>query len=127
MAITHSAAVRSAIANAVVDLLDAGSTNPNGQLVLETAGAVEVATLNLSNPAFGNASNGVATAAAISNDDNATGGTVAQFKLVDRDGTTVITGTVTAIGGGGDIELSSTSIAPTESVAISSITYTAAS
>lgn len=125
MAITHSTAARDGIADYVTGQLDVGSTNPNGQLVLQTSGDVEVATLNMSATAFGASSSGVATANSITDDTNATGGTVAKFVLNDRDNNTVISGTVTATGGGGDIELSSTSIAAGESVSISSMTYTA--
>ena len=63
MAITLSTAARNAAANAVVDLVDAGSGA--GKLVIMTAGDVEVATLTFSDPAFGNAASGTATASAI--------------------------------------------------------------
>lgn len=124
-AITHTTATRNTLADTVVDLIDVGTTNPQGQLVIMTSGDVEVATLNMSNPAFGAAAAGVATASAISDDTSATGGTAALFKLVDRDGTEIVRGTVTATGGGGDIELSSVSIGAGDTVSISSLTYTA--
>ena len=59
---THLVAVRNDIANFVVDKLDAGSGNPNGQLIFCTGGSDEVATLELANPAFGAAAAGVAIA-----------------------------------------------------------------
>jgi len=125
MALTHATAARNAAANAVVDLLDAGVTDANGDLVIMTSADVAVATLALTNPAFGNAAAGVATANAISDDTNAAGGTAALFKLQDRDNVEVVRGTVTATGGGGDIELSSTNISAGDTVSISSLTYTA--
>ena len=125
MALTHATAARNASANAVVDLLDAGATDANGDLVIMTSADAAVATLALSNPAFGNAAAGVATANAISDDTNAAGGTAALFKLQDRDNVEVVRGTVTATGGGGDIELSSTNISAGDTVSISSLTYTA--
>lgn len=125
MALTHATAARNAAANAVVDLLDAGITDANGDLVIMTSADVAVATLALTNPAFGNAAAGVATANAISDDTNAAGGTAALFKLQDRDNVEVVRGTVTATGGGGDIELSSTNISAGDTVSISSLTYTA--
>ncbi len=59
---TLSTAARNAAANAVVDLCDVSGP---GDLVFLTSGDVAVATLTLSNPAFGNATNGVATANAV--------------------------------------------------------------
>lgn len=122
---THPTAVRNSIADGVVDQLDLGSTNPTARLVFQTVGAVEVATLNMSNPAFGAAAVGVATAGAITDDTNATGGTTTQAILTDRDNTTIINGTVATSGA--DINLSSTTIAPGDTVSMSSLTYTAAS
>lgn len=127
MAVTHSTAARNAIADAAVDLLDAGTTDASGDLEIRTSGDVEVATLTLSNPAFGAASSAVATAATITDDTSATGGTAAKAALRDRDNTDVILCSVTATGGGGDIELSSVSIGAGDTVSITSLTYTAAS
>ncbi len=124
MATTHTTAVRSGIADYVVDLLDGGTTDATGDLVFETSGDVEVATLALANPAFGNAASGVATANAITSDTNATGGTVAKYKMQDRDNAEVFAGSVTATGGGGDIELSSVVIGASDTVSMSSFNYT---
>ena len=125
MATTHTTAVRSGISDYVVDLLDGGTTDATGDLVFMTSGDVEVATLALSNPAFGNAASGVATANAISSDTNATGGTTALYKMQNRDNTEIFRGSVTATGGGGDIELSSVVIGASDTVSMSSFTYTA--
>lgn len=125
MAITHVTAIRNTMADAVVDAIDSGTTDATGDLVFMTSGDVEVATLAMTNPAFGAAAAGVATAAAISDDASATGGTVALFKLQDRDNGEVLRGTVTATGGGGDIELSSLSVGAGDTVSMSSLTYTA--
>lgn len=125
MALTHVTAIRNTVANAVVDAIDAGSSDANGDLVYMTSGDVEVATLAMSNPAFGAAAAAVATASAISDDTNATGGTVAKFKLQDRDNGEVLQGSVTVTSGGGDIELSSVVVGATDTVSTSSLTYTA--
>lgn len=124
-AITHTTTVRNGLADYVVDLLDVGATNPEGWLVIMTSGDVEVATLPMSNPAFGAAAAGVATASAITDDTSATGGTAALFRLNDRNGTEILRGSVTATGGGGDIELSTVIIPAAGTVSISSLTYTA--
>lgn len=122
-AVTHTDAVRTTIADAVVDLVDAGAGA--GQLLMHTSGDVEVATLTFSDPAFGNAAIGVATASAITSDTSATGGTIAKFVVEDSNGLDVFFGSVTATSGGGDAELSSVVIGATDTVSISSFTYTA--
>lgn len=53
-------------------------------------------------------------------------GTAGHFRLYASDGTTVhMQGTVTATGGGGDLELDNTSIAATQKVTITTFTLTA--
>lgn len=125
MAVTHATAIRNTIADAVVDAIDAGVGD--GTLELQTSGAVEVATLTFSATAFGAASSGVATAAAITDDTSATGGTITQFQIKNGSGTVIISGSVSASGGGGDIVISSTSIGAGDTVSASSLTYTAPS
>ncbi len=122
-AVTHPTAVRTAIADLVVDRLDAGAGA--GTLEFQTAGSVEVATLTFSDPAFGAAASGTATASAITSDTNATGGTITKFVAQDSDGTDVFLGSCTATGGGGDITLSSVVISAGQTVAVTSLTYSA--
>lgn len=122
MAITLTNAARSAACDGIVDLIDGGTTDASGDLVIMTAGDVEVATCVMSNPAFGAASNGVATAAAITDDTSATGGTAALFKIQNRDNTEVFRGTVSTSGA--DLNLSSVSIGAGDTVQITSFTAT---
>jgi hypothetical protein len=123
MAVTHPTAVRTVLADAVVDRIDAGAAA--GTLEFQTAGSAEVATLTFSDPAFGAAANGVATANAITSDTNATGGTITKAVAKDSNGVEVFTCSVTATGGGGDIELSSVVVSAGQTVSLSSLTYTA--
>lgn len=125
MATTHRLSTRTNIADTVVDEIDVGSTNAAGQIVIQTGASAEVATLVASNPAFGAAASAVATANAISNDTSATGGTAAQYEFQDRDESGVILGSVTATGGGGDIELSTVTVPAAGTVTMTSYTYTA--
>lgn len=125
MAITHETAVRNGLADFIDDEVNTGTTNLGGRVIFQTSAAGEVATLEFSDPAFGAASSGVITANSISDDTNATGGEVDNFIITDRDNTTVLSGTVTATGGGGDIELSSTTIGAGDTVSITSLTYEA--
>lgn len=116
-------AARNVVCNALVDLIDVGSTDANGDVVLRTSGDAEVATLAFSNPAFGNAATGVATASAISDDTNATGGVVDDFIAQDRDNTEVFEGTVGLSGA--EMNLSSLTVGAGDTVSISAMTVTA--
>lgn len=120
MAVTHGSAIRDTICNAVVDALDTGGA---GTLVFNTSGDVEVATLAFGATAFGAASSGTATANAITSDTSATGGTVAKFVAKSGAGTTIFQGAVSTSGS--DINLSSLSVGAGDTVAISSLTYSA--
>lgn len=111
---------RNAACDAIVDLIDAGAGA--GTLVFQTSGDVEVATLTFSDPAFGAASGGTATAGAISPDTSATGGTVAQASAFDSNATKVIEFTVSTSGA--DINLSSLTIGAGDTVSMSSLTIT---
>jgi hypothetical protein len=122
-AVTHPTAVRTATADFIVDQLDVNT--PPGRLIMQTAGSVTVATLIFSNPAFGAAAAAVATAAAITSDTNAVGGTIAKAELRQGAGTAIILCSVTATGGGGDITLSSVVVSAGQTVALTSLTYTA--
>ena len=121
MAVTHPTTVRNGLADYVVDLIDAGAGA--GTLEFQTSGNVEVATLTFSDPAFGAATGGTATASAITSDTSATGGTVAKFVVKDSNGNPVFYGAVSTSGS--DINLSSLSVGAGDTVSISSLTYTA--
>ena len=121
MAVTHATTVRTAIADLGVDLIDAGAGAGTREFL--TSGDVEVATLTFSDPAFGAASSGTATASAITSDTSATGGTVAKFRTKDSNGNVVFLGAVSTSGS--DINLSSLSVGVGDTVAISSLTYSA--
>lgn len=123
MSVSHPAAVRTGLADFVVDQLDEGT--PPGKLIMQTAGSGTVATLTFANTAFGAAAAGVATAAAIVSDTNAAGGTIAKAELRNAAGTAKILCSVTATGGGGDIELSSVIVSAGQTVSMSSLTYSA--
>lgn len=125
MSVTHATAVRTAIADTVVDGADAGSSF--GKLKIR-AGATVLAIIILQDPAFGPASAGAASllgvplsvaaiAGAPSNADN--------FQVTDSDDNVKFSGSVTATGGGGDLTLDNVSITAGQTVTVSSGTYTA--
>jgi len=116
---TLTVAGKNAMLNSLVDLIDQGSTNSSGKLIFKTGSTSTVATLTLSNPAFGDASAGSVSANSITADTNAVGGTIATFSVVNRNETEIFSGTVTATGGGGDIELSTLSITSGDHVSLS--------
>lgn len=127
MALTHVTTIRNALADLVVDAIDAGTADAAGDLQFATSAfAIILATLAFANPAFGAAASGVATASAIATDGAAAGGGSAViFRIRDRDNVEVLRGSVTATGGGGDIQLSSILIALNDTVAVTAMTYAA--
>ena len=125
MAITLETSARDAACDAIVDLIDAGA----GAGTLEfksadssVAGTNEVATVTFSDPVFGASSSGTATANAITDDTNATGGTAATFTIFDSNSAAVFRGSVSTSGA--DINISSVAIGATDTVSISSLTAT---
>lgn len=123
MSVTHPTAVRTGIADFVVDQLDEGT--PPGKLIFQTSGGVTVATLTFASTAFGAAASGTATAAAIVADTNAVGGTIAKAEWRNAAGTAKVLCSVTATGGGGDITLNSVIVSAGQQVSMTSLTYSA--
>ena len=121
MSVTLTTAARNAACNAIVDLIDAGA-GAGTLIFVQSDGSTEVATLTFSDPAFGNAATGVATASAITSDTSATGGTTTIALLKDSDGTEVLRCSVGTSGA--DINLSNNVIAASETVAVTSLTVT---
>jgi len=81
-----------------------------------------LATLAFGATAFGGAADGTdkatVTANTISDETNAAAGTAGYFRVKNGGGTVVLQGTVTATAGGGDMELSNTTIAAADTVTI---------
>lgn len=128
MALTHITALRNSLADLVVDAIDVGTTDATGdlQFAVDSTFAVILATLAFANPAFAAAAGGVAVADPIASDTNAAGGgSTTAFRIRNRDNAEVLRGTVTATGGGGDVQLSSTLVTNGDTVAITSMSYTA--
>lgn len=133
MAVRISNAARSAAADAIVDLIDAGSgagtlkiytgsqpagpaTAPSGTLL---------GTLTMSDPAYGSASNGVAAASAITGDTSADAtGAAGWARISDSDGTAIIDMSVSESGGGGDLILDSVDIVAGGAINVTSLPVT---
>jgi len=121
MALTLEAVLQNILANQITTEMDTGAGTSN--MKLETSGDVEVATINFQNPSFGAASAGVITLLGVPlEDSSATGGTVAQFSLYDRDGTKQLEGVVSVSGD--DLDLTSLSVGATDTVELTSFSLT---
>ncbi len=118
MSLTLSSAARSAMADALVDLLDAGSgaatlqirsgTRPAGPGT--TATGPLLATVTLGDPAFGSASSGVATMVDPASVLAVASGTASWFRILDSNSLAIIDGKVGATSSGADLELGTTSL-----------------
>jgi hypothetical protein len=125
MGLTLPTNVRNTMCDAFVGMIDAGSGAGTIEMksgASTVAGTNEVATLTFSDPAFGDASSGVATANSVTSDTNATGGTVGFFTIFDSNALAVVQGIVHTSTG--DINLSSLVVGATDTVTISSLTFT---
>lgn len=124
MAVTLTTGARNAACDAIVDLCDAGAGAAHLKIYTTALGTL-LANLTMSDPAFGAAATGVATASTISDDTSADAtGTAAEFTIEDSDTNEVFRGSVTVTGGGGDIELNTVSITSGDTVSISAFTVT---
>jgi hypothetical protein len=111
--------------DAYVDALDTGSTDAGADLTIHTAAfATLLATCLFAAPAFGDASNGIATANAIGDGTGLDDGTAAVIRLQDRDNTQHSDGTVTGVGSGGDLEITNLAVATDDTIEVDSGTVT---
>lgn len=113
--------LRNVLADAIDNEINTGAGTAT--FVFETSGDVEVATINLQNPAFGAAAAGVITLQGVPLSDlSATGGTTVQASVFDRDTTKQFELTVGT--GGTEIIISSTIIGATDQVDLTALTIT---
>lgn len=133
MAVTRIAATtRNALADAAVDLLDAGAgagtlkiySGAQPATADTAASGTLLATVTLADPAFGSAVAGVATGTDPASVNAVATGTAGWFRAADSTGATVFDGDVTATGGGGTMTLSSTALTSGNPVDITSLTVT---
>jgi hypothetical protein len=131
MALRLSTDTRNKACDAIVDDIDAGAgagtiairTGAQPTNVGDADTGTLLATLTFSDPAFGAASTGVATASAITSDTNAdASGTAGHFRIKDSDGNIVADGTCGQ--GTGDLSFDNSAIVAGGTVAITSFTVT---
>lgn len=116
---------RNAMADGIAGEIDAGTGA--GLFEIWTTGfGVLLGTLTHSDPAYLAATSGTATADTIADDASADAtGTANRLRVTTSLPATVYEGTVTATGGGGDLELNTISITSGDTLSISSATLTA--
>jgi hypothetical protein len=116
-----------------VDLIDGGAgagtiairTGAPPTNVSDADSGTLLATLTFSDPAFGAAASGVATASSISSDTSAdNSGDAGHFRVKDSNGNTIFQGTAGEAGDTPDLVFDEKSIVAGGTVAISSATFT---
>lgn len=115
------------MADAVVDLFDAGSTNTEGRIRIYTEGGIDLlATVPMADPSFGTAVTGVAQGLGLPWSDTSAdaAGIAREFVLIDRDENPVLTGDVDVSGE--ELNFPQNEIAVNDIVKILSASYTAA-
>lgn len=131
MAFRLSTAARNAACNGIVDLIDQGSgagllrirTGAQPTNVGDAESGTLLGTLTFSDPAFGAAATGVATASAITSDTSAdASGTAGHFRVLDSDSTALADGTCGQ--GSGDMSFDNSTIVSGGVIACSSFTVT---
>lgn len=133
MATRIPTASRNAACDAVVDRVDGGAAAGTLQIRTGTqpasandvASGTLLATVTLADPAFGAASTGVATLLGVPlAATGAADGTAGWFRMLDSDSNTVLDGAATATGGGGELELNTTTISTGVDVEVTGGTIT---
>jgi hypothetical protein len=126
MAVTLTTAARNAACDGIVDLLDTGSGDASGDMAFYTAAAATLLCVcAMTNPAFGAASGGVATAATISQgtvSGSANPSTIALCLFRNRANTEMFRCAVAVSGS--DINLTSVSVNDGDTIDITSLTFT---
>lgn len=139
MVVSISNVAAKAACDAIVDLCEGGTPpavlriydgTPPADVDTALSGNTLLAELVMSNPAFGAAADanpgGRATASAITSDASANNtGTASFFRILTGTALTpILQGSVSATGGGGDLQLATVSIVAAAIVAITSLTVT---
>lgn len=126
--LSHTAATRNVMADAVVDLVDQGSLNSAGCVKIWDAGKVtRLAKIFMPNPAFSAAVSGVAVGNSLPwSDADADGtGEADNFEICDRDENVIMQGSVSEFGTG-EMNFNQVGIIINDVVKILAASYTAA-
>lgn len=125
-------ATQNAMADAAVDLLDAGAgagvleirTGSQPATANDAATGTLLATVTLGDPAFGDAASGTATGADPAAVTGVAAGDAGWFRAKDSSGATVFDGDVTVTGSGGVLQLATVTISVGLTVDITALSIT---
>lgn len=122
MGVTLSTCARDTACDSIVDLIDVGVGDGQIEFYTDSFGTL-LAVLDFQSTAFGDSSNGTASADTIDAETSAVAtGVAGNFRLINGDNSGVLSGTVSASGG--DINLNTTNIYQGDSLSMSSLTVT---
>jgi len=120
MSLTHTTAVRNSLSDLVVDALDTGT--PAAEMVIATTSTRTLCLIDLATPStFGAAATGTATMQGTPSGTATSAGTASIFIMRDGADLEIFRGAVAASGS--DLNLSSTTIAISDKIQITSFTY----
>lgn len=123
MAITHVTTARDHLADNVNVQINVGTFDTGGDLVLKQ-GDTTIVMIEFQDPAFGDSSSGTITLLGVPLSGTANnGGTADIFMIRNRDNSNIVSGFVTQTSDGGDIELDNNVITSSQTVQITSLTY----
>lgn len=120
---TKSTLARNASCDAVVGLLDLGSTYAAGRIGIYTADSSVITYMDLSNPAFRDSTDGTAISNFIYDSTSFFDATASYFNMLNRDSTVIWNGIISRSDGTGDMRLDSIIMPKDTTVSISSATY----
>ena len=123
MAITLTTTAKNGALDGLVDTIDGGSGSA-GSLKIFDSSNTKLASLPLSNPSFGSANSGTVLANSVTNDNTVVAGVASTFKVFNTDGLELFSGTVTGLGGAGDLVLSNINLVVGDSISVSSFSLT---
>lgn len=123
MALTHSTSLRNAMADVAVDRWNAGDI----QLATDNTFTTILAVIPLANPAAASASAGVAAFLGLPVEDTAAdaSGTATDFRIRTSGGIEEVRGSVSLVGGGGDLQMINNVLTAGEPVRLTTAAYTA--
>jgi hypothetical protein len=124
MAVTHLTALRTILADAVDAHVNTGAGTA---IVRLRDGTTTIVDFDLQNPAFGAAASGIITLEGTPIETTAEAdGDVDNAQIINRNGDISLACSVTAVGMGGDIEVTNVSVANGQDCSLESLTYEAA-
>jgi len=120
MGITHETATRNAFADTFVS-----QVGNNGKLVFETAGDTEVAAISFGTPCATVTATGVVATFSTGSDTTPAGGTIEHASFKTSGDTKIAEATVSTTNSTNNVLISSLTIATSDTVTLTSLTWTA--